>query len=97
MAQAAFSVRMDADLKKQFEALCKDFGMNVTTAITVFAKAVVREREIPFRVAAYEPTYNDVTRQAIADVNDGIGLSGPYSSWAEAKAALEAEIEEEDD
>ena len=51
MAQAAFSVRMDEKLKKQFEGLCSDFGMNVTTAFTIFAKAVVRERKIPFEIS----------------------------------------------
>ena len=51
MAQAAFSVRMDENLKKQFEGLCSDFGMNVTTAFTIFAKAVVRERRIPFEIS----------------------------------------------
>ena len=51
MAQSAFSIRMDENLKKQFESLCSDFGMNVTTAFTIFAKAVVRERKIPFVIS----------------------------------------------
>jgi len=42
---------MDENLKKQFEGLCSDFGMNVTTAFTIFAKAVVRERKIPFEIS----------------------------------------------
>ena len=33
MAQATFSVRMDEVLKKQFDALCQEFGMNASTAI----------------------------------------------------------------
>lgn len=52
MGQATFSVRMDEGLKTQFDALCADFGMNATTAINVFARAVVRERRIPFEIAA---------------------------------------------
>lgn len=52
MAQATFSVRMDENLKRQFDALCSDFGMNATTAFTVFAKAVVRERKIPFEISS---------------------------------------------
>lgn len=52
MAQATFSVRMDEGLKKQFDALCADFGMNATTAFNVFAKAVVRERRIPFEITS---------------------------------------------
>lgn len=52
MALATFSVRMDETLKRQFDALCEDFGMNATTAFNVFARAVVRERRIPFEIQA---------------------------------------------
>lgn len=52
MAQATFSIRMDENLKRQFDALCADFGMNATTAFNVFAKAVVREKRIPFEIVA---------------------------------------------
>ena len=52
MAQATFSVRMDESLKKELDELCSSFGMTTTTAIIVFAKAVVRERRIPFEIKA---------------------------------------------
>ncbi|MBQ5968851.1 MAG: type II toxin-antitoxin system RelB/DinJ family antitoxin [Clostridia bacterium] len=52
MAQATFSVRMDETLKNQFDKLCQDFGMNMTTAINVFARAVVRQRRIPFEISS---------------------------------------------
>lgn len=52
MAQATFSVRMDEVLKKQFDALCQEFGMNASTAINVFARAVVRQRRIPFEISS---------------------------------------------
>ena len=52
MAQSTFSVRMDESLKQQFDMLCSEFGMSMSTAITVFAKAVVREKRIPFEIAA---------------------------------------------
>ena len=58
MAQATFSVRMDESLKKQFDILCADFGMNATTAFNIFAKAVVREKRIPFDIVS---TRADVT------------------------------------
>ena len=73
MAQATFSVRMDEGLKNEFDTLCADFGMSMTTAINVFARAVVRERKIPFEIAA-EPA---VTR-------DG-ALRAFYALRAQAK------------
>lgn len=59
MAQATFSVRMDENLKNQFDTLCNEFGMNMSTAINVFARAVVRQRRIPFDISAPAP---EVTR-----------------------------------
>lgn len=61
MAQATFSIRMDEGLKRQFDELCRDFGMNASTAINVFARAVVRQRRIPFEIASSEP---EVTRES---------------------------------
>lgn len=58
MSQATFSVRMDESLKRQFDGLCQEFGMNASTAINVFARAVVRERRIPFDISSPEPQVN---------------------------------------
>lgn len=60
MAQTTFSVRMDEGLKKQFDGLCQEFGMNASTAINVFARTVVRQRRIPFEISAPE---TDITRE----------------------------------
>lgn len=54
MAQATFSIRMDAELKKQLDELCADFGMTTSTAFTIFAKKVVRERRIPFEITSLD-------------------------------------------
>ena len=64
MAPATFSVRMEEDLKRQFDALCEEFGMNTTTAFNIFARAVVRERRIPFEIFAPQkkPTRADAVR-----------------------------------
>ena len=51
MAQTNINIRMDADLKKQFEDFCNDMGMTMTTAFTIFAKKAVREYRIPFEIS----------------------------------------------
>ena len=61
MAQATFSIRMDETLKRQFDVLCADFGMNATTAFNVFARAVVRERRIPFEISSPK---QEITRES---------------------------------
>ena len=60
MAEVSFSIQMDENLKEQFEQVCSDLGMSVSMAITIFARTVVRERKIPFEIAA--PRTN-VTRE----------------------------------
>ena len=57
MAQTSISVRMDEDLKKQFDEFCSDVGMNMTTAFCIFAKTVVRERRIPFEITTERDTF----------------------------------------
>ncbi len=72
------NIRMDEDLKKQAEKLFNDFGMNMTTAFTIFAKTVVRERKIPFEISALaDDFYNEhnqaVLRKSIKALNTGKG------------------------
>ena len=50
MSQTTYSIRMDNNLKEEFDSICEDFGMTATTAFNIFAKAVVRERRIPFEI-----------------------------------------------
>lgn len=78
MAQTNVCIRMDAELKKEFEEFCADVGMSMTTAITVFAKKAVRENKIPFEVSGDIP--NEETRRALEEAKNGIGLSRAYTS-----------------
>lgn len=60
MAQTAMTIRMDNDLKVQFDALCNEFGMSANTAVNIFARTVVRSRKIPFIIEA--PAKEDVSK-----------------------------------
>lgn len=57
MAQTNINIRMDKELKKQFDEFCSNIGMTMTTAICVFAKAAIREQKIPFEISA-DPFYS---------------------------------------
>jgi len=61
MAQVSMTVRMDAQLKQNFDALCARMGMSVNAAINIFANAVVRTRSIPFKISANLPEVEDQT------------------------------------
>lgn len=66
MANININIRMDADLKRQFEAFCADMGMTMSTAFNVFAKKTVREYRIPFEIGAEIP--NAETTEAVQEV-----------------------------
>lgn len=74
MAQTMVNFRMDEELKKGMEKACKEMGMSITTAFTIFATKVMREQRIPFEVSV-DPFYSEANmnhlRKAIADVKSG--------------------------
>jgi DNA-damage-inducible protein J len=51
MAQTLVNFRMDENLKKNMDSTCKELGLNMTTAFTIFAKKMTREHRIPFDVS----------------------------------------------
>ncbi len=58
MAQTNISVRMDEDLKKEFDNFCKSIGLTMSATICVFAKRVVAEQKIPFELTALDKKTN---------------------------------------
>ena len=89
MSQDTLSVRLDSEDKKRFEKFCNQTGMNVSVAINMFIKAVLREYRLPFAVECDIP--NEVTRKAIEDARNGIGLSRKFSSVSELMEDLDAD------
>ncbi len=76
MATTSVTIRMDENLKKQVEIMFDDMGLNMTTAITIFVKAVLKQGKIPFEIVA-DPFYNEVNQaylqKAISELNAGKG------------------------
>ena len=66
MTNMNINIRIDRELKNQFEQFCANVGMSMSTAFTIFAKKVVREQRIPFEVGIEVP--NGETIEAIQEV-----------------------------
>ena len=64
MSQTTLSIRMDADIKKRFDAFCADAGMNATVAVNMFARAVLREQRIPFEITGSDDPFYSTKNQA---------------------------------
>ena len=80
MATTSITIRMDENLKKQAEIIFDDMGMNMTTAYTIFTKAVVRQGKIPFEITA-DPFYTEANQAYLANTikNYETGKSKPIS------------------
>ncbi len=81
MAQTSINIRMDEQLKRQFDDLCSQLGLNMSTAVNIFAKTMVRQNGIPFSVSLNTP--NAETMEAIHEVEQmkaNPGLGKTYSN-----------------
>lgn len=55
MASTNLNVRVDEDVKKNVEVVLDELGLNMSTAVNMFLRAVIREDGIPFRVSLKKP------------------------------------------
>lgn len=74
MSQTNINIRMEENLKKEFEKFCSNVGMTMTTAFCIFAKKVVLEQKIPFEIST-DPFYSKENmirlEKAVKDVKEG--------------------------
>ena len=76
MAQAMINFRIDEELKKSMEATCKEMGLSMTAAFTLFATKVTKEKRIPFEICV-DPFYSreniERLKKAADDMDAGLG------------------------
>ena len=69
------TLRIDDGLKSDCDRVFEDLGLNMTSAITLFLKQVVRTRGIPFAISSMPYVVNDRIEEKLAearrDVQDG--------------------------
>jgi DNA-damage-inducible protein J len=58
MAQTNINVRVEETEKENFDKFCNELGMNMSTAINIFIKTVLREKRIPFELTT-DPFYSE--------------------------------------
>lgn len=50
MSKVNVNIKLEEDIKKEFEQICDNLGITMTAAFTMLAKQMVREQRIPFEV-----------------------------------------------
>ena len=82
------SIRMDANLKAQADALFNELGMNLSTAFNIFVRQSLREGGIPFEVKLEQPNRETITAMMEAErVAKGPSVKG-YNDLDELFADL---------
>ena len=94
MAQTSLSVRIGTEDKKLFEHFCEQTGLNVSVAINMFIKAVIREQKIPFEVKATKNEMSCFSPKLLKAMAEAKEISGnpnvkSYTTMEEFKKALE--------
>lgn len=78
MPQATITARVDEKDKISFDAFCSNVGLNTSTAINLFVKAVLRENRIPFEISQpSDPFYSAENlayiKKSVQELREGKG------------------------
>ena len=73
---AQVNIRMDDSLKEKADCLFEDLGLNMTTAVNMFVRQVIRQGGIPFEITTkIDPFYSarnlKVLMQSIREADEG--------------------------
>ena len=74
MATKLMTLRIEEELKDEFDAFCYEVGLTTTSAVTMFVKATVREQRIPFEISTdkfYSSKNMEVLAQSRAELERG--------------------------
>ena len=80
MALATLTARVDEKDKVNFDTFCSNVGLNTSTAINLFVKAVLRENRIPFEIAQnIDPFFSETNmtyvKKSVQELKEGKGTA----------------------
>ena len=84
----SMTIRMNKEIKQEAQEIFSALGMDMTTAINVFLRQVIRVGGFPFDVRLKEP--NAVTYEAMEAADKGENTVGPFDSVSDLMEALNA-------
>lgn len=85
---ASITIKTDDQIKKEFNSICEELGLNMSVAINIFMKTVLREHGFPFELRLKE--LNKTTLKVLEEAENGVNLNGPYKTVEELMEALNA-------
>jgi len=95
MKSVNVTVRLDEEVKREFDSFCENVGINITTAFNMFIKATLRTRELPFAVTDIQTqskskkelkeVFREMQAQSIINGTDNMTLEEINSIIAESR------------
>lgn len=86
------SLRFDDEMKRQLDEMCDEMGMNLTTFFMIYAKKALRDRCIPFEVAApLDPFYSDSNMEQLRKASKQVKNGQVVVKTMEELEAMECE------
>lgn len=78
MALTTITARVDQQDKADFDSFCSNVGLNTSTAINLFVKAVLREKRIPFEITqSSDPFFSEpnmtYVKKSVQELREGKG------------------------
>ena len=86
MSKISTNISIDQDLKNAAANLFNKFGLDFSTAITLFLQQSVREQRIPFEIRMEVP--NEETLEALAEFNKMKNNKDEYKRYSSLKELL---------
>lgn len=68
MAKIATNISIDEDIKPKAQEMLAEFGLDLSTAVNMFLRQMLREKAIPFEIRKDVP--NATTMEALAEVEE---------------------------
>ena len=68
MAKVTTNISIDEDIKPKAQAMLAEFGLDLSTAVNMFLRQMLREEAIPFEIRKEVP--NAVTLAAMAEAEE---------------------------
>ena len=86
MAKINTNISIDANLKKQAVELFNKFGLDFSTAISLFLSQSVREKRIPFEIRLDIP--NQTTIDALNELDEMKSNKKKYKRYSSSKELI---------
>ncbi len=88
MSISTISIRVDSELKRKAQQVCKKMGLNMTSAIELFLNNTVKDEELPL-------IPNKETIEALKEYEEMKNNPEKYKRYSSFKEAMKDVFEEE--